>query len=554
MASVFFLNVYLFLCPVSFKIDEDDPDLLALREIALSSLVAKEKNRVHNDGNQNFQQDHRSSNSNFPTIGQSNHPMRFNGMNFAPNRPNFHHEPYPAPVRSQPFFNPLYQQQLCPRQSFMPHRQPFLTHPLPHLNPNFVPLAHDPQHFVPVVAEIPGPMIGRPVDTNEEIAMIQEKNSSAFEPTPPSRLSPRSAMFVAENNEALRRLRRRSFTSRSRSRSPYRRYASRSRSRSPPYKGQISHIVQKRNRSKTPNKFRQSRSPRRRSRSLEKRVSPKFPDNGRNEKRNRPFRPNGGQNRDRNGKYEGDNKNQDRRTARISPRNVDKDKFDTTEAYKKTEQGQAESLQQQTRETKQVDSKPKREKTEQEIEDELLASTDSEASAKDDDEEEFKVTLDENELDFLDDDEEESENEGRFKSKTSSTSTQPKKVATLNNFKSSFQSRHNEKFKNDRNFSRNDFKRNKYNDRDRKNSRSRSPATANQRPRGSSPRKLRKSSEAQKSPEVVAQSSQKIIIIKNKEKTEAAKEEPKKVNAPMFKATFKTVEPLVEDKKKGMSE
>lgn len=536
---------------LSFKIDEDDPDLLALREIALSSLVTKEKKRVLNDGNhsQNFQQDRCPPNFSYSAnIQELQGPhMQFNRLTFPQNRPGFRNEPYLAPVCPQPFFNPVHRQ-LHPRPSFGAHPQPFVSQPMPHFNPNFISTTHDhqiPQRFVPTASEMSGPlMAGRSVDKNEDISTAPAMNGITFEPTPPSRLSPRSALFVAENNKALQRQRRRSFTSRSRSKSPYGRYLSRSRSRSSPYKGQISHIVRKRSRSKTPNKYnRKSRSPRHRSRSLEKHLSPKNPAFDRHDKKSRSFRQNVGNNRDRNGKHEKDNRTQDRRGARSPPRNYNREKTETSVCDTKAEKTRSsKSPQQPTSESNQEDTKQKRVKTEQELEDELLASTDSEASVKGDDEDEFKVTLDENELDFLDDDEEESENEGRFKSK-SATTAESRKPAITNNFKPSFQSRNNEKFKNDRNFSRNDYKRSKYIERNKRNSRSRSPIGTIQRARGSSPRK---------SPEVVAHPS-KVLVIKSKEKADNVKEEPRKVKAPMFKSTFKTLDQLVEDKPKGKS-
>lgn len=193
------------------------------------------------------------------------------------------------------------------------------------------------------------------------------------------------------------------------------------------------------------------------------------------------------------------------------------------------------------------------EKTEQELEDELLASTDSDSIDGNDviDDDEFKVTLDDKDLDFLDDDDdEESENEGRFKSKPAS-STQQKKSATTSSFKSSYASKNNDKPRNygsgDQRYPRNDYKRGRYNDKEREK---RSPIdrVKDRTP----PRKHKKSPEVRKSPEVSrvqaskepAQTSRVIVI--NKEDSKKVKD-----NKPLFKATFQSVEPPVEDKPKG---
>lgn len=66
----------------------------------------------------------------------------------------------------------------------------------------------------------------------------------------------------------------------------------------------------------------------------------------------------------------------------------------------------------------------KREKTQEELEDELLASTDDEA--------ELDLAVDENDLDFLNMDDSESENEGRFKDKPSTNVAKKQTVSTTN--------------------------------------------------------------------------------------------------------------------------
>lgn len=374
--------------------------------------------------------------------------------------------------------------------------------------------------------------------------------------------------FVAENNKALQRQRQRSFSpGRSRSRSPYAyRYKSRSRSRSPLYKAQISHIARKRTRSRSPNSYiRKSRSPRRRV-SPVKRLSPKFADD-RNKRR--PYKHNGNtNNRDRQARQENDFK--DRRTARTPPKISDKQKTENGPVDNKAEE-KLPGTHQPTNtvtENKTPQVKEKRVKTEEELEDELLASTDSEGSIKAVDDDIFKVTLDDKDLDFLDDDEEESENEGRFKSKASSSTEQRKPTLTTNSFKSSYPARSaydkSRNYGSDKINQRGEYRRYKYIDKDdskRDRKRSRSPLDSNERrmrdeKQYGSPNRKKKSPEPRKSPEPVKETvkSSKVTITTttSKEKPEVAKDERKvKVASPMFKATFKTVEPPVNEKKKG---
>lgn len=254
--------------------------------------------------------------------------------------------------------------------------------------------------------------------------------------------------------------------------------------------------------------------------------------------------------------------------TRSSPRNSDKEKLDATPGDDKSEE---KALQPTSSHTKVSEGKEKREKTEQELEDELLASTDSEASIKGAEDDDFKVTLDKEDLDFLDDDEEESENEGRFKSKASSAnSTQLKRpAASSSGYKSSYPARNFDKSKNfEKNYPRNDYKRSKYNDKDdskREKKVSRSPIDLVQRGKdvkryGSPVRKHKKSPEVRKSPEPVRKGltketiqASKVVIVHSKEKQNDLKDEPKKSKAvkPMFKATFKSVEESAADKKKG---
>lgn len=114
----------------------------------------------------------------------------FNGHH--PNFPNQVQEMYPSPGR-QPMYNPMYHQQpMHQHQPFPPRRSPFMGRPMmpvitPHVNPHFVP-QHPPMFIpsghdnVPFVHEIL-PDEGMPV----------MPENGVFVPTPPSRLSPRSA-------------------------------------------------------------------------------------------------------------------------------------------------------------------------------------------------------------------------------------------------------------------------------------------------------------------------------------------------------------------------
>lgn len=125
------------------------------------------------------------------------HPMALNGAGFNVSRPSFHHnsEMCPAPVRHHAY-NPMYhqQQQMLPRPSFAPRRPAFQPRPMmpiiqPHVNPHFVAQLHPPRF-----PELVSPMhAGIPtMEKDEDMPVLPEKIST-FEPTPPSRLSPRSA-------------------------------------------------------------------------------------------------------------------------------------------------------------------------------------------------------------------------------------------------------------------------------------------------------------------------------------------------------------------------
>ncbi|CRK91280.1 CLUMA_CG004959, isoform A [Clunio marinus] len=543
------------------SIDEDDPDILALREVALSSLISKEKrkfeNYLNNANHQNYVQNHPTQHQGPPQsnsehlghhINEKGH-MNYDGQHaanfsFAPVNPNVYNNAYHPPIIARPSFRP---------RGFTPQPMPIVQ---PHLNPNFIvhhPIIPQPATFVPTTPDMHAIM---PID--EDMPLLPDKMKSPFEPTPPSRLSPRSAEFVAANAEAMRRQRRRSFSpGRSRSRSPYKYHQkSRSRSRSPYYKAQVSHIARKRTKSKSKspysNKFiRKSRSPNSRLKIQEKRLSPKHSDE-RGNKREQNFKINGnGVSRDRHGN---ERRPLNSRPSRGSPKTFDNVNNNGRKEKKKGEDDKiinetSPKEKSQQHENKTSQRQEIRQKTEQEIEDELLASTDSEAESSKVEDDGLKMTLDEKDLDFLDDDEEESENEGRFKSK-SSTSNQENKKMTGNTFKSSFPSKTYEKSKSftssDKNYSRYDNKqRKKFNDRE-DSKRDKRSAAINK----SNDRRQKKSPEnAATSTVESSQTSSKVVTINNKEKNDGAKK-AKIIAQPMFKATFKSVDGNSDDKQK----
>lgn len=120
------------------------------------------------------------------------HPQPMNGIgNFNghhPNFPNQVHEMYP---NHQTMYNPMYQP-MHPHQPFPPRRPPFVGRPMmpvvpPHVNPHFVP-QHTPM-FGPTGQEIMPHVHGH----LPEEGMPVMPDNGVFVPTPPSRLSPRSA-------------------------------------------------------------------------------------------------------------------------------------------------------------------------------------------------------------------------------------------------------------------------------------------------------------------------------------------------------------------------
>lgn len=357
----------------------------------------------------------------------------------------------------------------------------------------------------------------------------------------------------------MRRQLRRSF-SRSRSRSPYTYRNSRSRSRSPHYKTQISHIARKRTRSKSPNKYAcKSRSPKFRTRTPDKFIAQKYSENDWYQRMRSKHNENNVRNHCTNPRN--DTKNQEKNLALATPINQ-KEKLVLLD-----DKNRDKSSQSPTSQTIVYEEKNKRKKTEQELEDELLASTDSEASIKGAEIDEFKVTLDKEDLDFLDDDEEESENEGRFKSNTSSVkSTQQQR--TISSGKSSYQKNKPGSFDQSKiyvkNYPRIDYKRSKYSDKDdkkRDKKKSRSPIDSSQRGKYDKEFTItrKKSQGARKSPETVCKLVKETIHVSNvitvnyEDKQNDSKNDIKKGKTvkPMFKSTFKSVGGSSDDNKKG---
>lgn len=238
--------------------------------------------------------------------------------------------------------------------------------------------------------------------------------------------------FIAENAEAVRKsLQRNKSPKRSRSRSP--RYG-RKRSRSP---ADIGHIARRRVREQSPTYKKWATNgtlieePLRQNYPPYARIYPKKKKNGnRNNRIPDQIRRNSPANKSPN-QDKSETKAED--VATVNSQN-DHEKNGTGDDNKV----EMDIVDKTVKEKQVVEKQSKREKTEQEIEDELLASTDEE-----DDGDQIKLTLDENELDFLDDDEEESE--GRFKSSKpiAQTAKQPHPKQTYNKFSDKFNNKRN---------------------------------------------------------------------------------------------------------------
>lgn len=165
--------------------------------MALSTIASKDKKRaLPNGGNLSsqptklipFHHDQYANNMSHGPIlhDYPPHQMSMNGMGaigFNGQRMGYSHsapEMSPAPMRPH-MYNQMYSQDMMPRTTFAPRQPPFQTH----VNPHFIP--HQGQRFIP-----PGPELS-PMTMEREEGMPMMTGNVPFQPTPPSRLSPRSA-------------------------------------------------------------------------------------------------------------------------------------------------------------------------------------------------------------------------------------------------------------------------------------------------------------------------------------------------------------------------
>lgn len=146
-----------------------------------------------------FHQDQHSSNMNYSPVihGYPRHPLPINGIE----QMNFTGRYMQDTMRPRHMNNQLFRPEMLPRPTFHPRqrpafqqqRQPMMPIVQPHLNRHFIP-QHHPQQlpFVPVVSDM-SPLHTMPMEQHDEEMPLLPDITSAFEPTPPSRLSPRSA-------------------------------------------------------------------------------------------------------------------------------------------------------------------------------------------------------------------------------------------------------------------------------------------------------------------------------------------------------------------------
>lgn len=320
---------------------------------------------------------------------------------------------------------------------------------------------------------------------------------------------------------------------RSRSGSPIRR---RSRSRSPYTKRRSPNDnIRKRYRSKSPeNRLYKSRnnSPKvdKRSRSPQNRSQ--SPRNSRFVRKGRDInnRFNNGNNgngryRKRSGSDKEDNEKPEQNRSQSKPKDesVKVKEVDSNERIEEKKEVKVADTKSLTPAPEEKSTTPpllptRKEKTEQELEDELLASTDEE------DEDQLDINMDDNELDFLEDDSE-SENEGRFKSKPSANVKSSSTLPTKHNFG---HSRAYDKGK--YSSSRHDYKRDdKY---------SHSKRRDHGCHKNTSDLDSRRKSPTDRKP---------IVLNKDKDDAKSTNESERK---PMFKSTFKSIDSG--EKKAGM--
>ncbi|XP_070493010.1 serine/arginine-rich splicing factor 4-like isoform X2 [Chironomus tepperi] len=499
--------------PIQHLDENDDEDLDMLRKIAMESLKRGRENE--------FPQDHQFQNVQpiFPNnqpeiIPYENNEIPFQSGPFPPH-PRPHRMPG-NPHYMRPRFN-----NFGPRHTvrpFIPRGMPHQFPPQP-IIPEFVPMPHVNPQFL---SQPPQPQIFPPVN---EFPL-------EYVPTPAVRLSPRSAEFIAANEQAMKKASSKRYSRsppprrrRSRSGSPIRR---RSRSRSPYKRRSPNEINRKRYRSKSPeNRVFKSRnnSPKVDKRSKSPQNRSQSPRNARFARRGRDNnRFNNGNNG--NGRYNRKRSDSDKEDEKPEQnRSQSKPKEESVkvkEVEPKQKVDREEKKEVKVNKTKSLTPAPeeksttppllptKKEKTEQELEDELLASTDEE------DGDQLDINMDDNELDFLEDDSE-SENEGRFKSKPSanvkSSSTLPSKHS-VGNSRAYDKGRYTS--------SRHDYKR------DDKYSHSKRRDHGNRR--NSPDMDSRRKSPTDRKP---------IVLNKDKDDAKNSTESERK---PMFKSTFKSID------------
>lgn len=181
LSQIYYLLSFNFVYLLTQNDDEEDPDILELRAMALNSLNSKEKKKVENIPQNHSHPQHQQQPSTYVPYHHDRHrlnhlPHLNGGSHYSGMRPDFQRN----------HFSPMDQHQRMMASPFVPHVPPFLSgHPSmiqPHLNPNFVA-----QPGAPIHREYSMPL-------EEDMPALPLQESSSFEPTPPPRLSPRSAM------------------------------------------------------------------------------------------------------------------------------------------------------------------------------------------------------------------------------------------------------------------------------------------------------------------------------------------------------------------------
>lgn len=156
-----------FLLLANIQNDEDDKDLMTLREQALSSLISKKRSSTAVVSSNNFTEKAPRIQNPAYSLVHDQRPMQ-QQHSMTPQQPVYNNNP---PFASKPFFNPRFP--AYHPQGFQP------IQPMHPVNTNFHPIPFNPVLPLPIMDG--GVMNGAPVETHK------------FEPTPPARLSPRSA-------------------------------------------------------------------------------------------------------------------------------------------------------------------------------------------------------------------------------------------------------------------------------------------------------------------------------------------------------------------------